>query len=398
MKTSDLLYFLFQSFKNRKSRFFFTILGVAVAIAVVLSMVSFGYGLQKNLLSQITTQESLLSLDVIPSDSNVIKLDPQMIDKLSKMRSVIKISPEASFSGKAVFDGVTSESSINVVAANFFSLDGSSPVSGRFFADKDIDKIVVSGAVVSLFNQTNDGIIGKKLELSVYSPDVKDPTVTLEVPLGHEYEVVGVIEGTEGQPEIFFNKNDFSQAPITDYQEAKIGVSSPNDIESVRTELINMGFVVSSLSDTVDQANKIFTVIQISLGVFGIFALIVAAIGLINTMTISLLERTNEIGIMRAIGGSPADIRRIFLGESIMIGFVGGIAGIILGFFASETLNWLFNILAQALGGKSTRLFSYPLWFIIFIVIVSTLVGLIGGIWPARRAAHMNPLEALRYK
>ena len=219
-----------------------------------------------------------------------------------------------------------------------------------------------------------------------------------EINIGEDFEIVGVVEGAGTTGEVFLNKDDFPSLIVERYNFAKVKVTSDQKIAEVRESLINSGFLVSSLSDIVNQANKIFGAIQVTLGIFGIFALVVAAIGLINTMTISLLERTNEIGIMRAIGAAPRDIRRIFLAESIMIGFVGGISGIFLGFIASESLNWGFNILAKSFGGVSTRLFAYPIWFIFFIIVVSTAVGLVGGLWPARRAEKMNPLEALRYK
>jgi len=138
--------------------------------------------------------------------------------------------------------------------------------------------------------------------------------------------------------------------------------------------------------------------LQSILALFGIISLMVAAIGLINTMTISLLERINEIGIMRAIGASSSDVKKLFLGESVLIGFFGGLAGLGIGFFSSQLFNWGINILARTLGGQALNLFSYPGWFIIFIIFLSTFVGFISGIWPAKRAASLNPLEALRYK
>jgi len=115
-------------------------------------------------------------------------------------------------------------------------------------------------------------------------------------------------------------------------------------------------------------------------------------------MTISLLERTNEIGIMRAIGASPSDVMWLFLGESLMIGFLGGLSGIILGVAVSQLFQMIINLLSRSLGGEALNLFSYPLWFMLFIIVLSTSVGLIGGFFPARRSAKLNPLDALRYK
>jgi len=170
------------------------------------------------------------------------------------------------------------------------------------------------------------------------------------------------------------------------------------NLKQVSEKLTNMGFMVSSLSETVDEANKIFRAIQITLGTFGVVALIVAAIGMANTMTVTLLERTNEIGIMKAIGASDRDIESMFLFESILIAFLGGLAGILINFGVSKFLNILVNILAKNLGGQPVTLFYTPTWFLIFIIVFSILVGIFSGIVPAKRAAKMDPLEALKYK
>jgi len=397
MKLTDLTYLTLENFKNRKSRIILTVFGVAVAIAVVLSLVSFGYGLQKSLIENITTADSLLALDITPSDSDAIKFDDSMVGDISKIQHVDKVSAQAKFKGQASYNGTISEASINVVQPDFFSLNAKQPLSGRFFTDKDTKKVVVSSVVADLFNLDKKSILGKKMSyILTYSE--KDATSTKEVTFGNDFEIVGVVEGSGNTADIYMDRKDFTFAPINTYQFAKVKVTNSTFLNDVRTQIINKGFVVSSLSDIVDQANKIFQIVQITLGVFGTFALLVAAIGLVNTMTVSLLERTNEIGIMRAIGASPTDIQAIFLVESILIGLLGGVSGVLIGISISEVLNWLFNLLANYLGGAPVRLFLYPFWFIFFIIILSTIVGLMGGLWPSRRAAKMNPLEALRYK
>ena len=397
MKLTDLTYLTLENFKNRKSRIVLTVFGVAVAIAVVLSLVSFGYGLQNTLIENITTADSLLSLDITPSDSDAIKFDDSVADELLKIPNVAKISPQAKFKGQASYNGMLSEASINVIHPDFFTLNAKQPISGRFFTDKDTKKVVVSSVVVDLFNLDKQSIIGKKMSYILSYSD-QGATSTKEVTFGDDFEIVGVVEGSGNVADIYVDRKDFTFAPVSAYQFAKVKVTNSAYLNDVRTQIINKGFIVSSLSDIVDQANKIFQIVQITLGVFGTFALIVAAIGLVNTMTVSLLERTNEIGIMRAIGASPTDIQAIFLVESILIGLLGGVSGVVIGITISEILNWLFNLLANYLGGSPVRLFLYPFWFIFFIIMLSTIVGLMGGLWPSRRAAKMNPLEALRYK
>ena len=167
---------------------------------------------------------------------------------------------------------------------------------------------------------------------------------------------------------------------------------------AVRDAVITKGFVVASLSDVIDQASKIFKIIQIVLGFFGLVALVVSAIGMFNTMTIALLERTNEIGIMRSIGMTRRDIMVMFLVESMAMGFLGGVGGLALGAVAGESLNFALNTLAQRFNGPPVDIFLAPFWFIAVIMIFSTCIGFLTGLYPSFRAARLNPLDALRYK
>jgi putative ABC transport system permease protein len=169
-------------------------------------------------------------------------------------------------------------------------------------------------------------------------------------------------------------------------------------MELVRDKIIAKGLLVSSLSDIIEQARKIFRIIQIVLGLFGLIALFVSAIGMFNTMTITLLERTNEIGIMRSIGVTKKDVQALFLAEAMIIGFLGGVSGVLIGLLGGELVNFIFAVLAKNFGGQVLDLFYIPNIFIVFIIIFSTLIGFFTGIYPSKRAGHLNPLEALRYK
>jgi putative ABC transport system permease protein len=117
-----------------------------------------------------------------------------------------------------------------------------------------------------------------------------------------------------------------------------------------------------------------------------------------NTMTVTLLERTAEIGIMRTLGASSGDIQILFIAEAVIVGFLGGIMGILFGGTIGFVLNGLMNIAASNFGGKSMALFAFPWWFLIFIASFSAIVGFMTGVFPARRAAKLNPLDAIRYK
>jgi putative ABC transport system permease protein len=161
---------------------------------------------------------------------------------------------------------------------------------------------------------------------------------------------------------------------------------------------VKKGYVVTALSKTVEQANKIFQGIQAVLAVFGGIALTVSAIGMFNTMTVTLLERTAEIGIMRTLGASSGDIQILFVAEAVIVGFLGGVMGILFGLTIGFSLNTVMNATASHFGGKSVSLFSFPIPFLLFIAIFSAIVGFMTGVFPARRAASLNPLDAIRYK
>lgn len=400
MRVRDLLEISLQNFKNRKSRIFFTILGVSVAIGAVLFLVSFGYGLQSSLLEKITTTDSLLSLDVMSPDTQLIKLDSNTLNKISSVPNVDKISPYVAYTGSFTMDNLSSEAMVNIIDQNYLKLDGVTPKIGRTFELEDSNKVIVNKSIADLYNLEPKNLIGKVIKITVFIPDTESENKTEEVKaqeLERDFEIIGVIDDSTNQGYIFVQRKDVSLT-INEFSSVKVKINNESNLSTTRGVLTSMGFLVSALSDTISQANKIFGIIQIILGIFGTVALMVAAIGLINTMTISLLERTNEIGIMRAIGASPRDVMWLFLGESLMIGFLGGMSGIFLGFVVSQLFQMIINLISRGFGGEALNLFSYPLWFMFFIVILSTSVGLIGGFFPARRAAKLNPLDALRYK
>ena len=154
-----------------------------------------------------------------------------------------------------------------------------------------------------------------------------------------------------------------SHLGIEEFERIQVRVDNSNSLAIVEAELIKAGYRVTALSKTVEQASKIFQGVQIVLATFGGIALMVSAIGMFNTMTVTLLERTKEIGIMRTIGASPSDIKWLFVSESIVVGFLGGVSGIVMGVALGLIINLMLNIAAGQFGGQSVRLFSFPINF-----------------------------------
>jgi ABC-type antimicrobial peptide transport system permease subunit len=287
-----------------------------------------------------------------------------------------------------------------VVEPSFFRLEGIIPSYGDSFKEgEEGNSMVISTAGAKLFNLEPEDIMNKKVSIVLFLPKMSEEGFE-EIEASkrqEEYRIVGVIED-ESMGYAFIPSKSVSDLEINKYEKVKVRVKSNENMDQVRNTVIEKGFIVSSLSDTIEQANKIFRVIQIVLSLFGLVALVVSAIGMFNTMTITLLERINEIGIMRAIGITKRDIRIIFLLESVIMGFLGGILGIFVGYMGGEIANLGINLLAESFGGQALDLFYRPVWFMMFIVIFSTVIGFITGIYPSVKASKLNPLSALRYK
>jgi ABC-type antimicrobial peptide transport system permease subunit len=170
------------------------------------------------------------------------------------------------------------------------------------------------------------------------------------------------------------------------------------NVEKVQAQIKEMGFEAYSLNDYLNSMQKTSATLQMVLGGIGAISFLVAALGITNTMVMSIYERTREIGIMKVIGASLSDIRRIFLFESGMIGFIGGVTGLGLSKLASFVLNSLSLNLVNYMGpmGEKSRISIIPLWLALCVIVFSTIVGLISGFYPARRAMKLSALEAIK--
>ncbi len=402
MLTVDIIRLATRMFRTNLSRTLLTILGISVGIGAILFLVSLGYGLQKMILERITTSDALLSLDVSTGDISAFKMDNNSVDDIESINGVEKVLPLVSSQAQIMIDDISSELTMNFVERGYFKLDGTVLSKGDFYSDeiKDKNKIIISSSALNLFNLNQDDIFNKKIKFTIFTQNEDEENASLTRDfntLENDFEVVGVID-EENSNYVYLPFAVSREQGLNDYSQLKVKVASEDNIDFVRDAIMDKGYIVSALSDIIEQANQIFKIVQIVLASFGIVALIVSAIGMFNTMTIALLERTQEIGIMKALGATSADIWQMFLSESLIIGFLGGLGGLMIGFLGGEAFNYLINFLAGALGGEKIDMFFTPYWFAILIITFSTIVGFLTGFYPAKRAAKINALEALRYK
>ncbi len=396
MKVQDTVKLATRMFRTRPMRTWLTILGIGVGIAAVVILVGLGYGLQNILLEKIVFGDALLSLNVMTPPSKVVVIDDKTLDDFSALENVEDVAPEASFTSSITFEGLTASIVLQGATPKYFRYAGVVAKEGQLFGDNDANSIVLSSAVLKLFGLEATEIIGQTASFKVFVP-VNGSDDVQEVPLRKEYKIIGIIDDNASIYAYIPLSEFYSQFSIPYYDKVRVKVTSREFLDTIEAKAIEKGFVVTSLSKTVDQANKIFQGVQVVLALFGGIALIVSAIGMFNTMTVTLLERTKEIGIMRTIGGSPFDIKVMFLTESVLMGFLGGMSGIVIGVGGGLFLNFFLNLLALRMGGTAIALFKFPLAFLLFIAVFSGIMGGLTGLFPSKRAASLNPLDAIRY-
>jgi len=320
-----------------------------------------------------------------------------MVKEFLGYDNVQDVAPLASFSALVSYEGLNGSMILQGTNVKYFSYAGLVPLKGRVLEEGDDRKVVITSATLQLFElEKPEDIIGKKMKFKVFLP-IAGTEDSQEVPLDDEFEIIGVIEDQATIAGYVPIKNFTSKFSVPYYEKARVKITSSDFLTAVEEQIIKKGFIVTALSKTVDQANKIFKGVQATLAVFGGIALIVSAIGMFNTMTVTLLERTKEIGIMRTIGGSPASIKILFLTESILMGFLGGLMGIAIGVGGGVTINYMLNAVATRMGGTAISLFRFPIPFLLFVAVFSAIMGFLTGIFPSSRAAKLNPLDAIRY-
>lgn len=261
-----------------------------------------------------------------------------------------------------------------------------------------VKQAVVNRAMLRVLGIDENKAVGQEFEVSFIA------TSTL---LGNQedkiesnptkYKIVGIIP-QEDTPFFYVPFIDLRALGITNYSQVKILAKNQDVLESARKKIESMGFISSSVVDTVNQINSLFGTVRIVLAMIGTVALGVASMGMFNTLTVSLLERTHEIGLMKAMGMKSNEVRELFLTESMLMGFFGGLMGIVAGFAAGKAISLILTIFAVTKGIGIVDIAYLPSSFVFIVLALSLVVGTVTGVYPARRATKISALNALRYE
>jgi len=438
MTLFDLLSLVLDNLGRRKARVVLTAVGVIIGTAAVVLLVSLATGLQRNATDQLLGIGDLTRIDVYPSfggDGGPIVAmsrgpggapQPRVIlsdDALNTIRQIPGVEAAVpqeylaaaawleigQLQGGAGIVGIPLEGiqAVNLKAAqgdlilnrntlivgaqiaNTFQPKNPRPGQGQPEPPELLDKTLK----MVLAKYTSEGEeIRKNLQVTVVAvltPSQSDYTVYM--PLD---QVTSINEWALGR-RINRNKEGYSQFVVKATDASK----SIQVTEAIRA----LGFEAWTNQQAVEGINGFFVVLQIVFGGIGAIALLVAAIGIANTMAMAVLERTREIGLMKAVGATNRDVLTIFLGEAGGIGLVGGLGGVAAGWLAGQVINvialaFLAGQAAQNGGPPPTVAVYTPAWLPVFAIVFATFIGIVSGLYPALRAATLNPLQALKYE
>jgi putative ABC transport system permease protein len=438
MSFFDLLVLILDNLSRRKARVALTAIGVVIGTAAVVVLVSLAIGLQQNATSQLWGINDLSLINVNPGMGSMEPIEkpgaggeqpgePKWLNEdalleLAALPGVQYVFPRDNLQGQGILKVGRMETWANLVGVS----------------DGELEKLElkVSGGTLELGR--GKAVVGFNVPKNFYDPTwrpgMEQPTPPelldqkmklilskwdqegLEVRKNLQIQVVGTLVETKGEADwnIYVPIKE-----LTGYNEWLNGrrinrkregypfvivkVESADKVVEIADQINGLGYMAWTPATVVQGINSFYLVVQVIFGGVGAIALLVAAIGIANTMTMAILERTREIGLMKAVGATNRDVLSVFLGEAAGIGFIGGLGGVLLGWSAGQVI----NVLAMAyLAGQNaqqglpppTAAVITPTWLPVFALAFATIIGLISGLYPALRAATLVPVMALKYE
>jgi putative ABC transport system permease protein len=388
------------------SRSFLTLLGIAIGIMAIISLMALGEGMQQAITGELS---SLSDSIIISTGGGVFSLfggggsssseyfTERDIADIAHIQGIKDISTQLSGSARAEYNGETTIISLTGMDTDVMMIQ---------FGSSDLE----AGSFLSEGDQNNI-MIGYTIAHGTFDADI---TVGSRIKINEEkFFVTGIFSQqgmggiTSSDNIILMNSRDFKiLTGQSNISSAYVRVYDVNEVESIATNIENAinenhgkkDFVsATSMSSILDTIQSVIGILQLVLVAIASIALIVASIGIMNTMLTSVMERTREIGIMKAIGATNIDIMNIFIIEGILVSSIGGIIGIILGIFGSQGLTLILNNF-MAMGGSSQLSPVITIMSVVLAVSVSIIVGVLSSLYPAWKAARMSPIEAVRYE
>ena len=447
MKFLDLLRLILGNLSRRKARVALTAIGVVIGTAAVVILVSLAIGLQKSATDQLYGIGDLTLIDVMPTygegmfyggggggpmiaQSSGDSSQPQepalltnsILDQFRAIPGVQAVIPRDYLGASTVIYYQRMEGGVNIIGIATDDLSNLGLEAGQGTTELSKGTVVIGAMPPNNFYDPHQRpgqepppppeLLDEQIQLVVMKWDENGVETRKTLNL----RVAGILNETGGEADysiylpleqvrvlnewaygarINYNK--------TGYNQVIVKVDDPNQALDIADQITALGFQAITPQSFLKGINNTFLILQIVFGGVGAIALLVAAIGIANTMAMSILERTREIGLMKAVGATNRDVLSIFLGEAAGIGFIGGVGGVVVGWLAAQAINVVAIIYlagqASQQGGAPPSVAVYtPIWLPIFALVFSTFIGMLSGLYPALRAATMIPVDALKYE
>jgi len=440
----DLIFLILDNLSRRKARVALTAVGVVIGTAAVVVLVSLAIGLQRNANQQLYGIGDLTQIQVMPNygenpgmggpgvqiapagpggqPANQKLITDDSLAELAELPGVEVIIPREYLNmGGTIQQGkMETYASLLGVGVDDLSLLGLTAQQGTL--DLERGTAVIGAMFTKNFYDprwrpgqpppTPPELLDQVVKLTLLKYTEEGTEIRKSIPV----RITGIINETRGE-------SDYSMYmtldEVTSFNEWALGhrinrnrdgypmvivkVEDVSQVLDITDQITAMGYQAYTPQSFVQGINSFYVILQIIFGGVGAIALLVAAIGIANTMTMAILERTREIGLMKAIGATNRDVLSVFLGEAAGIGFIGGLGGVILGWSAGQVLNvlalaYLAGQSAQQGGPPPTVAVYTPPWLPLFTLVFATVIGLLSGVYPALRAATLVPVNALKYE
>jgi putative ABC transport system permease protein len=454
MKFYDVTDLAIRNLRESGFRNSLTTIGISVGVASLVAMLSLGIGLQQ--LASRRLQKSGLFDTVVATSRRDLRnfreqrddgpppaespaLDEPARRKIEQLPGAVEAYPDIRFVTEVRFDD---KPHLTMVAGVPFSAknnnDAFDGMQGSFFSSETGPEVILQksfaeellgirskpGADDTNIAELAKPLLGKELTMryaertaSPSSTGLSDGAAYSVVSRQQALKIVGVTDldpdsmrGT-ARARVFLplklaqdlhvmqsGLRDASPSSAPTYTSISVRVGNPNQVPAVEDAIKKMGFSAFSLVDATRSMRQFFAVLDGFLAIFGSLALAVASIGIVNTLVMAILERRREIGIMKALGASDADVRGLFFAEAGAMGLVGGAVGVTLGWAIGRLINFGTNIYLERQNFPPAQIWSVPLWLVLSAIAFSIVVSLLSGLYPAARAARLDPVQALRYE
>jgi len=443
MKFQDITELASRNLRQSVLRNSLTTLGVAVGVASLVAMISLGIGLQQ-MASKRLNRSGLFDSVIVSSRrdflpradrragvtaTNARVLDEESRQEIAKLPKVIEVLPDVRFNTEVRYNNEPHIGLVGGLAPSARTNEAFDTLKGKFFSGPEAAEAVLVKEYATELEKNPQDLIGKQIVIryaerqAINNQPAADNSdqdfgysiIRREQPL----KVVGIIDqepfgGFRGDSKIFIpldlaQKMNVAQGSdmrsiLRDqpgkrtYVTLTIRVSKPAHVQETEDAVKKLGFSAFSLLDASRNLQLFFRVLDTFLGVFGSLALVVASLGIVNTLVMAILERRREIGIMKAIGADDSDVRGLFFAEAGVMGVVGGGLGVLFGWLIGRAINFGTNFYLHRQQLPPQELWIVPWWLVIVAVVFSFLITLAAALYPAARAARLDPVQALRYE